>query len=77
MKRLLLGTVTCVALAAAGGCAYAADMPVKAPVVAPVYSWTGFYIGANVGGGWGSRRRVPARSVVCRLDTIGKSIPVG
>jgi len=34
-------------------------MPVKAPVYkAPVIvapSWTGFYIGANVGGGWGSR----------------------
>ena len=35
------------------GVASAADMPVKAPVAAPVsYNWTGFYIGANVGGGW-------------------------
>jgi len=36
--------------------ASAADMPVKAPIVkAPVavpYSWTGFYIGADVGAGW-------------------------
>jgi outer membrane immunogenic protein len=37
--------------------ASAADMAVKArpappPMVAPVYDWTGFYIGAN--GGWGS-----------------------
>ena len=36
--------------------AFAADMPVKAaPVAAPSYNWTGFYVGANVGGGWGSR----------------------
>jgi outer membrane immunogenic protein len=39
------------------GAASAADMPVKArplpvPVVA-VYNWTGFYIGANAGYGWG------------------------
>jgi outer membrane immunogenic protein len=34
----------------------AADMAVKArPVaVAPVYDWTGFYIGANAGGAWGN-----------------------
>jgi len=38
--------------------ASAADMPtkapmVKAPIVAPI-NWTGFYIGINAGGGWGS-----------------------
>jgi outer membrane immunogenic protein len=38
--------------------AFAADLPAreysKAPVVAPVplYDWSGFYIGANVGGAW-------------------------
>ena len=34
--------------------ANAADMPVKAPPLppAPVYSWTGCYIGGNVGYGW-------------------------
>jgi outer membrane immunogenic protein len=39
------------------GAASAADLPVKAPAYkAPpplVYSWTGFYVGANIGGGWG------------------------
>ncbi len=37
--------------------AYAADMPakmpVKAPMVAAPYNWSGFYIGVNVGGSWG------------------------
>ena len=33
--------------------ALAADMPMKAPPAAPApYSWTGFYIGLNAGGGW-------------------------
>ncbi len=40
-------------------CAGAADLSVaplyKAPppVTAPAYNWTGFYVGANGGGGWG------------------------
>lgn len=47
MKQLLLATTAVVALGAA---AQAADMPVKAPPIAPVhYSWTGCYIGGNAG----------------------------
>jgi outer membrane immunogenic protein len=38
------------------GVASAADLPAraytKAPVLEPVYNWTGFYFGANVGYGW-------------------------
>ncbi|MDC7789558.1 porin family protein [Rhodoplanes sp. TEM] len=53
MKTILLGTVAALAIA---GTASAADlrMPVKAPppVVAPVFSWTGCYIGGFVGGAW-------------------------
>ena len=58
MKRAFLTLVGLIALTAS---AAAADMarPVaqpyyKAPMVAPVYSWTGFYIGVNGGGGFGS-----------------------
>lgn len=37
------------------GAAAAADLPTKASVYspAPVQTWTGFYVGANVGYGWG------------------------
>ncbi|MFG1477929.1 outer membrane protein [Xanthobacter sp. V4C-4] len=51
MKRFLLATV---ALAALSAPAAAADLATKYPVkaiAAPVFSWTGFYIGANFGYG--------------------------
>jgi outer membrane immunogenic protein len=45
---------TGVALAAlASGTAFAADLPVKAPLPARVLSWTGFYAGINAGGSIG------------------------
>ena len=33
--------------------AHAADMPLKAPPVVPVYGWSGFYVGVNGGYSWG------------------------
>lgn len=52
MKALLVGTAGI--LIALAGSAVAADMAYKAspPAVAPIYSWTGFYIGANAGYAW-------------------------
>jgi outer membrane immunogenic protein len=57
MKKFLQGTVGLVALVGMAAPASAADMPVKAPpapYVAPIYDWSGFYIGGN--GGWGRTR---------------------
>lgn len=55
MRHLLLASVA--ALVLAGG-AQAADLPRRAappaPIyVAPIFTWTGFYVGAQIGGGWG------------------------
>ena len=56
MKKQLLLSVAIGALAAINP-AFAADMPVKAPVykapVAAAYNWTGCYLGGNVGYSWG------------------------
>jgi len=59
MKRLVLAFA---ALAVWVGTAAAADLSrgpapapyYKAPELAPVYNWSGFYIGINGGGGWGT-----------------------
>ena len=47
-------TMAAVALSLAAAPAFAADMAIKAPVVAPVmaYSWTGCFVGGNVGRLW-------------------------
>jgi outer membrane immunogenic protein len=58
MKRLAIALLAATGLSVGSGqIATAADMPVKAPapVAAPVHNWTGFYVGANIGGGWGNR----------------------
>jgi len=59
MKKFLLGTVGLVALGLAAP-ASAADLGARpyrapAPMIAPAYDWSGFYIGAN--GGWGSSHK--------------------
>ena len=61
MRNRLISTFCgCAFILAASGSAFAADMarkrPVKAPPPppAPVYTWTGWYVGGNVGYGWGN-----------------------
>ena len=58
MKKFLLGTVALVALGATVP-ALAADLGArtytKAPAyMAPIYNWTGFYIGGHIGGAFGN-----------------------
>jgi outer membrane immunogenic protein len=60
MKKFLLGTVGLAALGMAAP-ALAADLAARPytkaapPMMAAIYDWSGFYIGAN--GGWGSSRQ--------------------
>jgi outer membrane immunogenic protein len=50
MKKVLLGGVALITLGFVGA-AVAADMPVKAPPPVVVNTWTGFYVGVDLGGG--------------------------
>src|SRR5260221_13016798 len=54
MNRFVMGWVGL--SARAGGWAAAADLPQyyqPGPAYNPIYTWTGFYVGINGGGGWG------------------------
>ena len=58
MRKFTLALLA-IAATLATGAANAADLPRKAPPMvapAPVFSWTGFYIGINGGYGWASTK---------------------
>ena len=75
MKKFLLGTVGLLTLGMAAP-ASAADLAARPytkappPMVAPIYDWTGFYIGAN--GGWGE-----SHSCVDFLNAAGVAVAEG
>ena len=58
MKKLLLTSIAFAALIVPATAADLARPFYRRPVVvaAPVYSWTGFYVGGNVGASWGDAR---------------------
>ena len=62
MKKILLASV---ALFGFAGAASAADLPARAappvaPIIAaaPIFTWTGFYVGVNAGYGWLNNDRI-------------------
>ena len=78
MKTRLLGLLAATTLATAGiSAASAADLPMRsappAPYIAavPLFTWTGFYLGAQVGYGWNANENdivLPTGFVVQRGD---------
>src|SRR5436190_19300599 len=56
MKKLSLAILAAATIISAP--AFSADLPMKAappPMMAPIFTWTGFYLGGNIGGAWTSR----------------------
>jgi outer membrane immunogenic protein len=53
VKKLLVAGIAAFAFCSLP--AFATDLPIKAPIykAPPMFSWTGFYVGGTVGGGWG------------------------
>src|SRR5258708_5087556 len=52
MKKAWLSSAALAAFVTSSLAAFAADLPVKAPTMAPIalYNWTGCYIGGHIGG---------------------------
>lgn len=79
MKRVLLACATVLAL---GGTAAAADLPpapapapyYKAPAYLPGYNWSGFYLGVNGGGAWGTSNWTTPGSVNTSGGLVGGTI---
>ena len=62
MHKFLLRTL---AVALTSSPVFAADIPLKAPPPPPAWTWTGFYIGLQAGGGWGTTGLVSTSGVAC------------
>jgi outer membrane immunogenic protein len=52
-RQILMASVGAIAIAIAGS-AFAAEPPVYTPPPPPIFTWTGLYIGGQVGYAWGS-----------------------
>src|SRR3954470_6745756 len=70
MKKILLSSVALLGLVSA---ASAADLPSRRPAPAPfiaavpIFTWTGFYVGAQVGYAWGDNNNdIPGGAFVAR-----------
>ena len=59
--------------------ASAADLPRAAPFYMPVFSWTGCYVGGNIGYGWDAKLslfRISVRQRECRSWRVFRSVPL-
>lgn len=78
-RQLLLASVFALGLTSVAG---AADLAVKAPIVAPVpvFSWTGIYIGIGGGTGWGNNEYswntdATVAALLTQINTNGATLP--
>ncbi len=79
--RKLFHTAAVAALLAFSMAANAAEVGARPPVyapppiyVAPPFSWTGFYLGANIGGTWGRRKTGHSSEEANSDSTISSAI---
>ena len=60
MNKAILSAISAVAISISVSGLHAADMPMKSPPapMAPSWTWTGFYVGGNLGYSWGKTQSV-------------------
>jgi outer membrane immunogenic protein len=68
MNKLLVRSLALVAMAFGGSGVRAADMPLKAPPPVVYYSWTGCYVGLNIGENYGRSKTEYGANT---LDIVG------
>ena len=74
MKKLALAAAMFALCATAASAADLAARPyTKAPVVAPIYNWTCFYVGVNAGGAW-NESDATTTTVFSNISAPGNSI---
>lgn len=77
MRCLSIAAAAVISAAAFTQIAFAADLPRKAPVAAPIappaYSWSGWYAGYNAGGGWSNNDGIDnvVTSTFCNANFSG------
>jgi outer membrane immunogenic protein len=79
MRRIVLGLLAASSALAMASAASAADLrvPTKAPMPAPMFNWSGFYLGAHIGGTWGTTEaEVNSITVPGLLALGGITLPV-
>jgi outer membrane immunogenic protein len=76
MKRHLLAIAAASIMSTAAASAADLRMPYKAPPPAPMFSWTGFYVGAHIGGTWGTTEAEINSISVLGLAFSGFTLPV-
>jgi outer membrane immunogenic protein len=70
MRRQIAAALLSGSLLGLASAASAADLPVKArplPPPVPVFSWTGFYVGAHLGGAWGTAEATATSATACEV----------
>jgi outer membrane immunogenic protein len=76
MRSIVLAAAVVIGLASA---ASAADQPIKAPMLSPApVNWTGLYLGAHVGAGWGTvESNISAGGITFPLSSHGTNGMLG
>lgn len=82
MKKLFVAAVAAGALAAVARPASAADIavaPIYRPAPVVIFSWTGIYIGAHLGGGWARKEEsaLPFRNAGSTISLAPTSFDLG
>ncbi|MGP0092543.1 MAG: outer membrane protein [Xanthobacteraceae bacterium] len=77
MKKLMMGTAISLAIVAGAAAADLSPAPVYGKALPPAWSWSGCYVGGNVGGGWTNISAYDPRLLISDGNTNGSGVVGG